>query len=90
MTIAAGPDRYQYVTMPTCRRCGDVDSVRIYHTKRQDDRSKLRYAICRRCGCKWLVVAEPDPKIPHRGIAARGRGKVGRAQPTRRPNHANT
>lgn len=53
-----GPPQYLYVTRPRCPECGKVETLLAYRTVDNGDGSKTRYARCRSCRVRVVMVLE--------------------------------
>ncbi len=49
--------RYIYVTRPRCSDCGSV-KLRAYRSQPNGDGSLTRYAKCKDCGARFVLVVE--------------------------------
>lgn len=51
-----------FISLPACPKCAgdDLKAVRSYAN---GDGSTTRRTICRSCGCRFFVVAEPSPEF---------------------------
>ena len=57
-----------FISLPACPdcACGDLAHIR---SEANGDGSYTRYTVCRKCGCRFFVVAEP---IPEKGKEGEG------------------
>jgi DNA-directed RNA polymerase subunit M/transcription elongation factor TFIIS len=49
---------YLYVRRPRCPDCGEVETLLAYKTVDNGDGSKTRYAKCRSCSARVVMVLE--------------------------------
>ncbi|NLF08948.1 MAG: hypothetical protein GX594_13355 [Pirellulaceae bacterium] len=57
-TIRRDPPHYVYVTRPRCPECGEVETLLAYRTVDNGDGSKTRYAHCRSCHARVVIILE--------------------------------
>ena len=52
------PPHYVYIQRPRCPECGEVETLMAYRTVDNGDKTKTRYARCRSCKARVVMVLE--------------------------------